>query len=122
MDSKIQNSQDADAVGKSLANIAEQQFNLLATYQVTDQLMLGGRANYQSDMDLGGTASNGNKLPSEWTFDVLGEYQVADNALIRAGINNITDEIIYDAGYQSNTPFTYVAPGREFTLALDMKF
>ncbi|MDO5757965.1 MAG: TonB-dependent siderophore receptor [Rhodobacterales bacterium] len=121
MDSKIRKSQDSDAVGQSLANIAETQFNLLATYQATDTVMVGARVNYQSDMDLGSIASNGNKLPSAWTFDLLGEFEIADNAVIRAGINNVTDQIVYDAGYRSGTPFTYVAPGREFTIALDMK-
>lgn len=122
MNSKILESQDSEAVGLSLANIAHEQFNILATYQVTDQLMLGGRINYQSGMDLGSIAANGNTLPSAWTVDLLGEYQVADNALIKVGISNVADKIVYDAGYRSGTPFTYVAPGREVSVALDVKF
>ncbi|MBI6630778.1 TonB-dependent receptor [Pontibaca salina] len=122
MNSKILESQDSEAIGLSLANIAHEQFNILATYQVTDKLMLGGRINYQSGMDLGSTYANGKTLPSAWTVDLLGEYEVAENTLLKVGITNVADKIVYDAGYRSDTPFTYVAPGREVSVALDVKF
>ncbi|MGB3244253.1 MAG: TonB-dependent siderophore receptor [Sulfitobacter sp.] len=122
MDSEILESQDADAIGKTLPNFAHEQFNILATYQVTDALMLGGRINYQGSMDLGSSYANGNSLPSAWTLDVLGEYEVAKNTAIKFGITNVSDETVYDAGYRSGSPFTYVAPGREVWVSLDMKF
>ena len=122
MNSKILESRDASNVGESLPNISHEQFNLLATYQVTDKLMLGGRVNYQGAIDLGSTAANGRSLPEAWTLDLLGEYEVADNAAIKVGITNVTDKTVYDAGYRSGTPFTYVAPGRELSVSLEVKF
>ncbi|KIN72634.1 putative outer membrane receptor for iron transport [Sulfitobacter guttiformis KCTC 32187] len=122
MKSKILESQDSDIRGLSLANTAHEQINILATYQVTDKLMLGGRVNYQGAIDLGSTAANGRSLPSALTYDVLGEYEIAKNTTIKAGVTNLSDETVYDAGYRSGTPFTYVAPGREVSVSLEMKF
>ncbi|WP_323790006.1 TonB-dependent siderophore receptor [Thalassovita sp.] len=122
MKSKITDSQDADAIGESLPNIAHKQLNLLATYQFTDQLMLGGRLNYQGVKNLGSTYANGLKLPAAWTFDLLGEYEIAGFKTLRFAVTNLTDETVYDAGYRSSEPFTYVAPGREISVTLDMKF
>ncbi|WP_373028174.1 TonB-dependent receptor [Sulfitobacter sp.] len=122
MNSKILESADSDNVGLSVANVAHEQINILATYQVTDKLMLGGRVNYQGAIDLGSTAANGRSLPDAWTFDLLGEYEVADNATLKMGITNVADTIVYDAAYRSGTPFTYVAPGREISVSYEMKF
>lgn len=122
MESKITDSVDTDTIGSSVANIAHKQLNLLATYQVTDQLMLGGRVNFTGGRDLGSIAANGRTLPSSLTFDLLGEYEFAENKAVKFGVTNITDETVYDAGYRSGTPFTYVAPGREISVSLDMKF
>lgn len=122
MDSKILDSADSDNLGLSVANVAHEQINILATYQVTDKLMLGGRVNYQGAIDLGSTAANGRSLPDAWTFDLLGEYEVADNATLKMGVTNVADTIVYDAGYRSGTPFTYVAPGREVSVSFEMKF
>lgn len=122
MNSKILESADSGNVGLSVANVAHEQINILATYQVTDKLMLGGRVNYQGAIDLGSTAANGRSLPDAWTFDLLGEYEVADNATLKMGITNVADTIVYDAAYRSGTPFTYVAPGREISVSYEMKF
>lgn len=122
MDSEITDSQDAAALGQSLPNIAHKQLNLLATYQVTDRLMLGGRVNYQGVKDLGGTYANGRTVPASWTYDLLGEYEIAEFKTLRFAVTNLTDETVYDASYRSGEPFTYVAPGREISVSLDMKF
>lgn len=122
MRSEILASADATAVGKSVANIAETQFSLLGTYDLTDKSMMGLRANYTGARDLGGTYANGNTLPAAWTVDLVGEYEVADNASLRLNVTNLTDKVTYDAAYRSGTPFTYVAPGREISLSLNMQF
>lgn len=122
MDSKVLDSVDADAIGNSIPNVAHHQFNLLATYQMTDEWMLGGRVNFIGERDLGSTYANGRTLPSAVTLDLLSEYEIADNTVVKLGITNLTDKVVYDAGYRSGTPFTYVAPGREVSLSLDMKF
>lgn len=122
MRSEILESADSDNIGKSVANVAHEQLNLLATYQLTDKLMVGGRINYQGAIDLGSIAANGRSIPDALTFDVLGEYEVADNAFLKMGITNVADKTVYDAAYRSGTPFTYVAPGREISVSLEMKF
>ncbi|KIN63343.1 putative outer membrane receptor for iron transport [Sulfitobacter noctilucicola] len=122
MNSKILESADSENVGLSVANVAHEQLNILATYQVTDRLMIGGRVNYQGSIDLGSVAANGRSISDALTFDLLGEYAVADNAKLKMGITNVADKTVYDAAYRSGTPFTYVAPGREISVSLEMKF
>lgn len=122
MESEVLDSQVAASIGEALPNISHQQFNLLATYQVNDKLMLGGRLNYQGEMNLGSSYANGRTLPAAWTVDLLGEYEIAENTAVKIGVTNVADKTYYDAGYRSGTPFTYVAPGREISVSLDMKF
>jgi len=122
MKSKILESADSDNVGLTVANVAHEQLNILATYQLTDKLMVGGRINYQGSIDLGSVAANGKSIPDALTFDLLGEYEIADNATLKMGVTNVADKTVYDAAYRSGTPFTYVAPGREISLSLEMKF
>ena len=110
MSSKIRDSVDSAAIGQSLANIAHEQFSLLGTYDVTEKLMLGARATYTGQRDLGGTASNGNTLASSFVVDVLGEYDLGETASVKFGVTNVMDTLYYDAAYRSGSPFTYVAP------------
>ncbi|WP_245848497.1 TonB-dependent receptor [Actibacterium ureilyticum] len=122
MESEVLESDDDEAVGLPLATIAHEQFNLLATYDFTDTLMLGVQANFMGKRDLGTTVPNENSLPSYWTFDLVGSYQINDTAAVRFGVDNLTDETYYDTAYRSGEPFTYVGPGREIWAALEMKF
>ena len=122
MESEVRDSHDEDIIGESLANFAHEQFSLLGTYDVTDDWMIGARVTYTGERDLGGTAANGNTLQSYVVVDLLTEYHVTDTATLKAGISNALDETYYDTAYRSGSPFTYVAPGREFSLSLEMKF
>lgn len=122
MESEILESGDATNIGESLATIAHQQFNLLATYDVTDRLMLGVQSNWKGEVELGTLAPNGNTLPAYWSFDLVGSYNMNERMDMRFGVKNVTDKVYYDTGYRSGEPFTYVAPGREIWAAIDMKF
>ncbi|MGO4916968.1 TonB-dependent receptor [Pseudogemmobacter sp. W21_MBD1_M6] len=122
MDSEILESQDPNALGKKVPNIAGAQLNLLATYDVTKDLMLGLQTNYVGDRALGGTYANGKTLPEHWTFDIVGSYHLADTTEIRFGVTNATNQTVYDAAYRSGEPFTYVAPGREIWAAVNFTF
>lgn len=122
MESEILESVTSDNIGKELATIAHQQFNLLTTYDVNDRLMLGVQSNWKGKVKLGSLAPNDNFLPSYWSFDLVGSYDLSDKMDIRFGVKNATDEVYYDTAYRSGEPFTYVAPGREAWVALDMKF
>ncbi|MFT7046727.1 MAG: catecholate siderophore receptor [Celeribacter sp.] len=122
MDSEILDSADADSIGKSMANMTNEQFNLLATYDVSDALMVGLQSNFVGERDLGTTAANDNKLPSYWSFDLVGSYEISDTTSVRFGVDNVADVTAYDTAYRSGEPFTYVAPGREVWVSLEMKF
>lgn len=122
MRSEVLESQDDAAIGESLPNISHSQFNLLATYDVTSDLMMGLRANFQGEKDMGSFYRNGNTLPEAWTWDLVGEYHINDQADVRFGVTNLTDKVYYDAAYRSGDPFTYIAPGREISVSVDFKF
>lgn len=122
MTSEILESDDPTVIGESMATIAHRQFNLLATYDLTDRLMLGVQTNWKGEVDLGSLAPNGNVLPAYWAFDMVGSYDINDRMDVRFGVKNLTDKVYYDTAYRSGEPFTYVAPGRELWAAIDLKF
>jgi catecholate siderophore receptor len=122
MDSKILESVTATEVGKDIANIAHQQFSLLGTYKYNDNLTVGARVNYAGGRNLGSVSANGNTLPDYTTLDLLATYKVSENAELQFNVSNVTDVTYYDSGYRSGSPFTYVAPGREFSFNLKAKF
>jgi catecholate siderophore receptor len=119
MESKVLKSIDPASVGAQLANIAHQSFNMLTKYQISEPWEIGGQATYVSQI-YGGTfaAINGNVLPSHWRFDAFTEYRFDKHLKAKVSVNNIFDTVYYDAFYRSNTPFTFIAPGRSvwFTL------
>jgi catecholate siderophore receptor len=124
MDTKVTKSFVASNVGLGLANIANQSFNLLTKYQVTDKLEIGGQATYRSKI-YGGTllvANQGTMLPDYWRFDAFVEYAVDKNITAKLAVNNIFDKLYYDAFYQSASPFVLVAPGRSASLVISGKF
>ena len=119
MESRVLSSIDATAIGAQLANIAHQSFNVLTKYKITDPWEIGGQATYQSQI-FGGTlaATTGNVLPSHWRFDAFTEYKVDQNVSAKLSVNNIFDKVYYDAFYRSNSPFTFIAPGRSVLMTL----
>lgn len=122
MDSEVEESADASAIGKRLANTAHQSFNLLAKYELNDRWTVGGQATWRGPMTLGTFAENGNELKGFWRFDAMAEYALRDNAVVALRVDNLTDETYYDTAYRSGSPFVYVAPGRSASIALKMKF
>ena len=123
MESEILESADAANLGLEFANIAHEQFNLLARYQLTDKLSIGGQATWRGKMQGGSFAANtGNTLPSYWRLDAMAEYEIQENASLSLRVDNLTDALYYDAFYRSSAPYVYVAPGRSVSLSLKMKF
>ncbi len=122
MDSEVLKSTNADNVGKKLANLAHASFNLLVKYDVTDALTLGGQATFKSKIYGGTLAANENVLPESWRFDAFAEYRFTKTISGKLMVQNITNEIIYDAFYRSAAPFVYVAPGRAAYVSLNFKY
>ncbi len=111
-------------VGLPLAFIANQSFNVLTKYQLTDAIEIGGQATYRSNI-YGGTllaANQGTVLPNYWRFDAFLEGKVTKNWKWKLYANNIFNKLYYDAFYQSAAPFTLVAPGRILGAELMARF
>jgi catecholate siderophore receptor len=115
-------------IGRDLANVPELQFTLLAKYQLTDKLSIGGQAIYSAGVWGGMFAANdGNypvafQIPDHWRFDVMAEYKFTRNFSAQLNVVNVTDELYYDTLYRSGNPFAFVAPGRAGYLTLNWKF
>jgi catecholate siderophore receptor len=124
MDTRVTESRVASNIGLPLANIANQSFNILSKYNVTDWFEVGGQATYRSKIG-GGTllaANQNTELPDYWRFDAFIELKVNRNITAKMFVNNITNKLYYDAFYQSALPFVFVAPGRSASLVLTGKF
>jgi len=124
MNTKVLQSVVPSNVGLRLANTADQSFNLLTKYKVTDALEFGGQATYRSNI-YGGTllvANQGTVLPDYWRFDLFTEYKIDKNFTAKLFLNNILNKTYYDAFYQSAAPFVLMAPGRSASVVLQAKF
>ena len=111
-------------VGLPLAFIANQSFNVLTKYQVTDAIDVGGQATYRSQI-YGGTllaANQGTVLPDFWRFDAFLEGKVTQNWRWKVFADNIFNKLYYDAFHQSAWPFVLVAPGRVIGVRLSARF
>lgn len=122
MQSEVLESATAENVGKELANIAHEQVNLLAKYDLSERWSIGGQATWRGTMNLGGIAANGNTLPEFWRFDALAEYDLGNGRVLAMRVDNLLDKTYYDAAYRSGSPFVYVAPGRTASISLSLKF
>jgi catecholate siderophore receptor len=111
-------------VGLPLANVAHQSFSMLTKYQLTDIWEIGGQAVYRSKI-YGGTllaANQGTSIPGYWRFDAFAEAKINKNWTAKLFVNNIFNQLYYDALYQSATPFVLEAPGRSASLVISARF
>lgn len=122
MDSEVTESANPANIGKKLANIAHTSFNLLAKYDLTQALTIGGQATWKSKIYGGTFAANQNELPAGWRFDAFAEYKFTPNIVGKVMVVNIFDEVLYDAFYRSTAPFVYIAPGRAAYASLNFKW
>jgi catecholate siderophore receptor len=123
MKTRVDQSAMASNVGLPLAFIANQSFNVLTKYQLTEKIEIGGQATFRSKI-YGGTllaADQGTVLPSYWRFDTFLEGNVDKNWKWKLFANNIFNKLYYDAFYQSAAPFVLVAPGRVLGVTLSAK-
>jgi len=118
LDAEITDSFDPAIVGRRFANVPKHSFALLASYALTERLLVGAQAQYRSRIYGGSPNANDNSVPGYWKFDLVGRYRLDDRIELRANVTNLTDKRYYDAIYRSGTPFSYVAPGRQATLSV----
>ncbi len=114
LDTEVLKSSTAQDIGRRLANIPLTQFALMSKYQLTDQLAVGGTATYGGEVYGGHLAANAanNHTVDWWRFDAFAEYELTKNIELEVTGLNLTDELYYDALYQSAESFAFVAPGR----------
>jgi catecholate siderophore receptor len=123
MESEVLRSATPLYVGRDLANIAHESFNVLTKYQFDYGWELGGQATYQSKRT-GGIlyTTTTTVLPEFWRFDAFVEKKIDKNWTIKVFANNLTNKLYYDGFYNSAAPFVLVAPGRSGTLVVSGKF
>ncbi len=124
MQTRVDQSSVPANIGLPLAFVANQSFNVLTKYQVTDTIEVGGQATYRSQI-FGGTllaANQGTVLPDYWRFDAFLEGKVTKNWRWKLYANNIFNKLYYDAMYQSGAPFVLVAPGRVLGVEVSARF
>ncbi|NUJ80147.1 TonB-dependent receptor [Methylocystis sp. FS] len=152
MDSRVTSSYARTNIGLQLANIAHESFSLLSKYKfgeliglAPNTLEFGGQAIYRSRIyggnnivANGGTAFNRyglpaptaanpflnvpTILPSYWRFDIFAEAKIGPNITMKFSVNNLFDRTIYDAFYQTATPFAQMSPGRSVYLETRVLF
>ncbi|MCB1808671.1 MAG: TonB-dependent receptor, partial [Candidatus Competibacteraceae bacterium] len=61
------------------------------------------------------------KLPSYTVFDLFATYEISDDMVLRANIQNITDEDYYTAVYRGGS-IVYIGDGRAANLTLSYEF
>ena len=124
MDSETLESYNPDNIGKPKANFAEKSANFQLRYQMTPQFAFGGTMTYSSEIYGGqpdAAARTNIKLPSYTVFDLFATYEISDDMVLRANIQNITDEDYYTAVYRGGS-IVYIGDGRAANLTLSYEF
>jgi catecholate siderophore receptor len=124
LDTEVLASSTAQDIGRRLANIPLTQFSLMSRYQLTKDLAVGGTATYGGEVYGGHLAANAanNHTVDWWRYDAFAEYELTKNVEIELTGLNLTDELYYDALYQSAESFAFVAPGRAGYLTVKWKY
>jgi catecholate siderophore receptor len=122
LESAVLESRSESNIDRRLANIAHDSFNMLAKYEVTRWLSVGGQATYRGQIFGGTLARNDNTIGEFWRFDALAEFKLTDKFTLQLQGLNLTDTVYYDALYRSGTPFVYIAPGRVGYATLKIKY
>jgi catecholate siderophore receptor len=96
----------------------------MSRYQLTKDLAVGGTATYGGEVYGGHLAANAanNHTVDWWRYDAFAEYELTKNVEIELTGLNLTDELYYDALYQSAESFAFVAPGRAGYLTVKWKY
>lgn len=84
------------------------------TYQIDSQWRIGGGLNWRSSMN---PQQSTNVAPSYTTLDLMAEYAVARDLLLKLNVTNATDKLYADALYRGH----YV-PGAPRTIQLTASY
>ncbi len=95
-------------------------FSLWTTYDVTQQLQVGGGAFYNSsvwgDLQTTGPLANTSLVPAWWRFDAMMAYKLSPKVTLQFNIYNLTDKYYFESAYTN-----WAVPGASRTFALTMR-
>ncbi|HEY0276266.1 MAG TPA: TonB-dependent siderophore receptor, partial [Paenirhodobacter sp.] len=100
--------------------IPRNSLSLWSTYDITDQLTLGGGATYTDKRWVSYTSGAISRLPATVRIDLMASYKVNDDTSVQVNINNVFDENLYNGYYAAG--FVNVEPGRNVSLTLRHTF
>jgi iron complex outermembrane receptor protein len=110
---------------RPLAQIPPLQGGLSVAYG-RDGWRTGARLNWATEQDRIDPARDPGTTPGYATLDLFGSYDLSENATIRAGVDNITDETYANHLSRANifdpTVTQVNEPGRTFYVTLDTQF
>lgn len=104
--------------GKTLPNTPKNSFSLWTTYEVLDDVTIGGGSYFVGKVY--GNVANTKSIPSYWRFDAMASYQVTPNIGLQLNVQNVFDKRYFDRVY--TTHMATVAPGRVALLSTNFKF
>ncbi|MNZ63965.1 putative TonB-dependent receptor BfrD precursor [compost metagenome] len=104
--------------GNDIPSTAENSFSLWTTYDVAQNLTVGGGANYVDSRV--GNAANTIEVPSYWRYDAMAKYKVSKNLDLQLNVQNLTDKRYFDQVYSNH--MAHVAPGRTALLSTNFHF
>jgi catecholate siderophore receptor len=118
LDSEIRKSTTKSDEGNRMPQVAPNNFTLWTTYEVLQDLTIGGGTTYV-DKQFGNTA-NSTYIPSYWRYDAMASYKLSKNVDLQLNVQNLTDKRYFDQVY--STHMAHVAPGRTALLGVNLHF
>lgn len=117
LDSELVETTNLNQLGRQLPNTPPHNFTLWSTYDVTDQLIVGGGAFYQDKAFA--NAQNTQYVPDYWRFDAMASYKINSKMTLQLNVYNLTDEFYYAQYYGGHA---VPAAGRYATLSLKARW
>lgn len=112
------NNVNGGANGNDIPSTPQNSFSFWTTYNLTQNLTIGGGANYVDSRY--GDVTNYIEVPSYWRYDAMAAYRVSKNLDIQLNVQNLTDERYFDQVYSNH--MAHVAPGRTALLSTNFHF
>ena len=119
MASRVKSSSLATELGQSLPNAPDYTINLWTTYNLTDNLQIGGGTQYMGKI-IGSSSNAARVIPDYWTSDLMVSYRFTSNFSLRLNIYNVADKRYLQS--VSSTGSATPGPGRYAALTATIKF
>ena len=104
--------------GNEVPSTPKHSFSFWNTYNVTQDLTIGGGATYVDSRF--GDAANRIQVPDYWRYDAMAAYRISKNLDLQLNVQNLTDKRYFDQVYGSH--MAHVAAGRTALLSTNFHF